>query len=415
MLTSSRSYTRPYRPRAVRAANLLLRGAKQVGLESKLDERQIVSAAQRLARRRGFADAAWRPPLRRLIASIEAEGRLHPVARLMARRILSMHLANRLRIEAMIERHPEIPSIPVTRPVFIVGLQRTGTTLLQRLLALHPELRALRSWEAAAPAPLADAQLESGAGDPRVARARLAERGIRYMAPDFYMVHPVVAEGHEEDSLLFDPSLVTTTAEALMNVPAFTAWMEGLDPAPAYAEYRRVVQVLLWQSPGRWLGKTPLFLENLETLLATFPGALVVHTHRDPVETVASLCSMLSHGRGFFSDQVDPHEVGRQWLAKTRRMVERGMAARESSGESDPVDVYYSDLVDDPVKQVRRICEVAGLDLTPAVEERMRRFLDENPQHAYGRHTYTLEDFGLSRRRVEDAFAAYRSRFSFST
>ena len=416
---TSRRYARPYRPRAVALANRAGALLARVGVAARLDEASLVAAARRRTRLHFFGDEGFRIPLRRLLHAIGSEARLHPLGRAIVRQILIRALASRLRIAALRELHPEIAAQPVDAPVFIVGLQRTGTTLLQRLLALHPGLRALASWEAVNPAPLIERRPRPGAPDPRLAGAELAERAVRYMAPDFFSIHPIVAHGQEEDSLLFDPSLYTTTAEALMNVPAFTAWLEAVDHGPAYAEYRRVLQLLLWQRPGpaggqRWLGKTPLHLEYLDALVATFPDARIVHTHRDPARTLASLCSMLAHARGFFSDRVEPREIGRQWLARTRRMVERGGAARDRLGEAAFVDVHYGELLDDPLKAVHRICDAIGAPLPPDGERRMRDFLAAHPQHEHGVHAYALADFGLDAGEVRDAFAAYRERHAIA-
>jgi hypothetical protein len=413
---TSRSYARPYRPRAVRVANGAGAILARVGLSARLDEASLVLAARRRARLYFFGDEGFRIPLRRLLAAIEAEARLHPVGRAIVRQILIRALANRLRIAALCECHSEIAEQAVDAPVFIVGLQRSGTTLLQRLLALHPGLRALASWEAVTPAPLPG---RPGRPDPRLADALRAERAVRYMAPDFFSIHPIVARGQEEDSLLFDPSLYTTTAEALMNVPSFTAWLEEVDHGGAYAEYRRIVQLLLWQRPGagggqRWLGKTPLHLEHLDTLLSTVPDARIVHTHRDPARCVASLCSMLAHARGFFSDRVDAREIGRQWLARTRRMVERGSSARQRLGESAFLDVRYEELLDDPMKVVRRICEGVGAPLPADGERQMRAFLAAHPQHEFGIHAYGLADFGLEEAEVRGAFSGYCDRYAIA-
>ena len=150
-----------------------------------------------------FAGREFREPLRRLLTAIEEEARLNPLGRIALRQILSRNLANRLRIDALLERHPEILDIPVEAPVFVVGLQRTGTTLMQRLLANDRGLRALSSWEAVNPAPFLEKKLAPGELDPRVRFADRAETAIRYMAPDFFAVHPVEARGQEEDSLVF--------------------------------------------------------------------------------------------------------------------------------------------------------------------------------------------------------------------
>jgi hypothetical protein len=122
---------------------------------------------------------------------------------------------------------------------------------------------------------------------------------------------------------------------------------------------------------------------------------------------------MLAHARGFFSDHVDPHEVGKQWLRKARRMVDRGMAARGRLGESAFLDVRYEDLLADPLKQVHRVADFIGAPLSPDASSVMSGFLADNPQHHHGRHEYAISDFGLSEAEVVRSFAAYRARFGF--
>jgi hypothetical protein len=411
---TGRSYAKPHRPRPIAVVNALGRALERIGVRASLREESLIRAARKGTGLHHLGDQDWREPLLRTLDAVEREARLHPIGRFGVRTVLIRSVSQRLRIEALRDLHPEIFQLPIEAPVFIVGLQRTGTTILQRLLARHPALRALTSWESANPAPFLErGPLAPGQEDPRIGVARIAERSIRYMAPDFFASHPVLAEGEEEDSLMFDPSFRTTTSEAVANIPSFTAWLEQSDPEILYRRYREVMQVLLWQRPGRWLGKTPFHLEYLDTLLETFPDARIIHTHRDPVETVASLCSMLSHARGFMSDHVDPVEVGRQWLRKTAYMVERSLAARAAADESRFIDVYYRDTVEDPWKQVHRACEWIDAPIDDATEADMRRFLAENKQHKYGRHRYQLSDFGLSEDQVREVFAAYRSRYGF--
>ena len=412
---TGRNYTRPHRPRPVAFANALGRGFERIGLRPKLSEASLVAAARKSTGFHHLGDDDWREPLLRTLDAVEREAKLTPIGRFGVRTVLIRSLAQRLRIEALRDLQPEIFRLPIEAPVFIVGLQRTGTTVLQRLLAQHPKLRALKSFEAANPAPFIErGPLPDGAEDPRLGVARMAENSIRYLAPDFFASHPVLAEGEEEDSLMFDPCFRTTTSEAVANIPSFTAWLEQSDPTILYRRYREVMQVLLWQRPGRWLGKTPFHLEYLATLLETFPDARIIHTHRDPVETVASLCSMLSHARGFMSDDVDPAEVGQQWLAKAGHMVDCSLAARASADESRFIDVYYHDTVEDPWKQLRRVCEWIEAPVDDPIEAEMRRFLSQNPQHKFGRHTYQLADFGLSEEQVRERFAPYRARYGFS-
>jgi len=416
-----RGFRPPPFPLPVRVAMQGWRALEQIGLaRTALDEASLVAAARRVSGLRDFVDESFREPLRRLLASLEDEAQLHPLGRALLRHSLVRGLVNRLRLEDLSRRHPEIRQQGVPAPVFIVGLQRTGTTLLHRLLTCEPALRPLLSWEALNPAPFPSSPMRAGdrtsrGRDPRMRVAETAERGLRYLAPDFFAIHPVEAHAPEEDVLLLDLSFVSPTADATLWIPSYSSWLRDTDQRPAYRYFRRVIQLLLWQRPGRWLGKTPHHLENLDALLDVFPDARILQTHRDPARVVASFCSMMAHGRAIFSERVDPLEVGAQLGARAVRAVTRAMAVRERAAPSSFLDVAYVDLVADPLKEVRRIYDFLGLSLAPATETSMQRWLSANPQDRRGVHRYRLEDFGLDRALLERSFEPYCSRFGVSS
>jgi hypothetical protein len=406
------------RPRAVRLANRSWRALQGVGLaRTPLSEESLIAAARRATGLHDFGatfrDAATREPMRRLLRALEQEAGLHPLGRAMLRANLVRALVNRLRLEQARDLHPEIDALPVTAPIFIVGLQRTGTTLLHRLLACEPRLRPLLSWEALNPAPFPSSprQRRPTGRDPRMRLAELAERGLRYLAPEFFAIHPVEAHAPEEDVLLLDMTFVSPTADVTLHVPSYSAWFEQVDQRAAYRYLERVLKLLLWQRPGRYLGKTPHHLEHLDALLEVFPDARVIQTHRDPLRVVASFCSMISHGRGVFSDHVDPRVVGEQLGRKAVRAVTRSMEARERLGADRFLDVAYADLVVDPLKQVRRIYDFAGLSLSSETEAAMHSWIGGNPQDKHGRHRYRLEDFGIEHDRLEEQLDPYCRRF----
>ncbi|MGH0035260.1 MAG: sulfotransferase family protein [Myxococcota bacterium] len=414
---TSQRYERPYRPRAVALGNALGRAAERAGARIRLDEASLVAAARRATGLEGSVDAPWRESLRRLLDSMEREAGLHTLGRLIARQKLVGALSNRLRADWLRDLHPEIEATPVAAPIFIAGLQRTGTTVLQRLLSLDPALRALPSWEALNPAPILDPRhpRDDGRPDGRLAQARLAEKALRYLAPDFFAIHPVEAESPEEDVLLLDLCFQGTTPESIHRVPSFAAWLESQDAVPAYRDFRRWIQLLLWRRPGRWLGKTPHHLEFLDALFEVFPDAKIIQTHRDPARVTASFCSMISHARGLSSDRVDPREVGAHWSRKQLRMVTRGMATRDRMGEGAFIDVHYADLLADPLKQVRRIYEFLELPLADPTERAMQAWIAGHPQHRHGRHRYRLADFGLDRTVLDRDFGGYCERFGVAT
>ncbi|MBI5487075.1 MAG: sulfotransferase [Deltaproteobacteria bacterium] len=415
MRATSTDYRRPYRPRALAWLNRALDAGESLGFgRADLRADSLLGAARERTGLRELGESSLPERLRRLVDAIEAEAELHPLGRWMIRERLIGTLGNRLRMEEALRRRPAILDERIAAPVFIVGLQRTGTTVLHRMLAADPGRRFLPSWEAVSIAPAAGSPWRRLLiGDQRMALARFAEAAVRYMAPDFFAIHPVEASAPEEDVLLFDYGLWSTVPEAMMMVPSFSRWLEEQDDGPSYADYRRVLAYLQWQRPGGpWVLKTPHHMEHLETLLATFPDARIVQTHRDPATVLASFCSMMAHSRGVFSDRVDPGDVGRHWLGKAQRMVACTMRVRGAASDRGRfLDVRYGDLVADPVREIRRVYDWLGAPLLPAAEAAMERWRLGNPQYKHGRHRYRLEDFGLDREEVSRAFFAYRERF----
>jgi hypothetical protein len=268
----------------------------------------------------------------------------------------------------------------------------------------------MAAWEGLNPAPFTDPPRRAGP-DPRIRPARVAERALRYLAPELFAIHPVEAEAPEEDIHLLDVTFVSPAIDAIARVPSYQAWFREVDQLPAYRYMHRLMQLLLWQRQGRWLGKTPHHLEYLDELLTVFPDAKIVLTHRDPARTVASFCSMMAHGRAMFCDAVDPVEVGEQFGAKAIRAVERVMDVRNRLDSSSFLDVLYQDVISDPFKEVRRVYDFIGLELTPDTESQMQRWLAANSQTKHGVHHYQLEDFGLDRASLDPHFEAYRDRF----
>lgn len=409
-LVTSTQYTNLRLPTVVRAGNTIARSWGALVPPRPLDAEALLAAARASTGLADAGDPAFVPALQTLVASINQEAHLHPLGRAIVAGRLRGMLENRLRVEALIAEHPEIAAAPVHRPIVIAGLQRTGTTMLHRLLAADPEARSLAGWEALSPAPL------PGEGrtafDKRRAAGKRAEAGLAWMSPAFFAIHPVETDAPEEDILLLDHAFMSQASEAILHVPAYAAWLEAQDSVPAYRYLRRCLQVLQWQRAGAWwVLKTPHHLEYLTELLTVFPDAVVVQTHRDPQATMGSFCSMVAHGGALFTDEIQPREIGRHWLRKVRRMLDRSAAARAAAPDTPCVDVSYYALLQDPIAQVRRIYAAAGRELTPAAEAAMRAVLARDTQHRYGRHAYDAAAFGLSRCAIDAAFDDYRARF----
>ncbi|MDH3201006.1 MAG: sulfotransferase [Myxococcales bacterium] len=414
-VTSSSSLATPYRPTAIAIANRLGSALSAAGIGGgPITVEDVLSRAIRKTGLSDFGDHGFLEPLGVLVSSINEEAALHPVGRLIIQGRISGVLVNKLIAQDTIKKHPEILDIPVEAPIVIAGLARTGTTMLHRLIAQDPRIRSLASWEAISPAP---PKRRTWRGtDPRFTQAALAARGLKYMSPGFFAIHPAEPNAPEEDVILLEQSFLTTTPEAMMRVPSYSKWLETQDHVPAYQALKRMMQYLHWQRPGvghetRWVLKTPHHQEYFDPLFEVFPDAIIVCTHRDPLKTSPSLFSMLTHLQGIFSNHVEPHRVASHWLRKIELMTQRAMATRDRVRDQGFVDVSYYDLVRDPILEVARIYSSAGMELTPEARIAMEGSRKANKQHKYGRHKYALEDFGMAREDIESAMASYRARF----
>ena len=400
-------YERPYRPLPVALLNAAGRAARRVGASGRLDVDSMVAKARKRTGLSSFGDEWFMEPLSVLVRSINEEADLTLLGRLIQKRRIEGALATRLRVEELLRRRPEICNIDLGPIVVIAGLQRTGTTTLHRLIASHPEMRAVAAWEGLNPLPLP--REEPGDPHARIRAALIAEKAIAYLAPAFFAVHPAEHDAPEEDVLLLDVSFMSQSAEATMHVPTYARWLEGQDHTRAYEEFRTLLQILHWQRPRHhWVLKTPHHMEYLDVALKVFPTATIVRTHRDPLKSIPSFCSMVAHGRGLFSDRVDPKEIGAHWFAKTCRLVELTARVREAADPRRFVDVSYVDLVDDPMAVLGKVYERADIPFGPDARRAAERTASRNVQHRYGRHVYKPESFGLNREMIEQGMAAYR-------
>ncbi len=406
---TSTDYEHPYRPVPVGILNRIGSVGRKLGLTGSMRVDTLVNQAKRKTGLADFGDDGHLRALEVLVRSINDEARLTATGRFIQKSRLADALVYRLRIEDLLATHPEIHDLSLGKIVLVTGLQRSGTTLLQRLLGSHPEIEGVSAAEALDPVPAPRAKASQT--DARTRRARLARGVISYLSPQFMAVHPMDHSEPDEDVLLLDLNFMSQSAEATMHVPSYSRWLEGQDHTRTYRYFLKVLKVLCWQRPrALWVLKTPHHMEYLDVFLKVFPDATIVQTHRDPRVALPSFCSMVAHGRGIFSDCVEPWEVGRHWCRKTRRMVELTMQARDAAEGARFLDVSYYDLLKDPIAELRRICRYTGIGFDDNAERAAAKYMRANPQNRFGKHIYRLGDFGLTEEIVEEAFSAYRQK-----
>lgn len=410
MIETSNNYSKPYRPLPIAAFNGAGRMLEKLGALPDLSVAKLVQAARKKTGLNDFGDEWFLQPLSVLVDAINSEANLTPLGKLIQKSRLESALCVRLRVQALLKLHPEVHDVDLGKIIVIAGLQRTGTTTLHRLLAADPDMRALLSWEALNPLPLPNEK--PGNPEPRIAQARTAEKGLAYLAPEFFAIHPVEHNAPEEDILLLDLSFMSQSPEATLHVPSYAAWLEQQDHTRAYEYLRLLLKILMWQRPAKnWVLKTPHHMEFLDTILKVFPEAVIVQTHRDPQKTTGSFCSMVSHGRGVFSDNVDPVEVAQHWVRKVDRLMRRSIAVREEFGDARFIDVSYYDLVQNPLQEIERIYQFAGIPFTNKTRQAVIDVSKKDVQNRYGKHRYNLADFNLTPADIERTYGYYRQQY----
>jgi len=377
----------------------------ELSVPSLLEEAAVRSGLE------DWGDLGFAATLSLLIQSCGETAALNRVGWDVLRKVALRHLRNRLYVEAASASRPERAEPDINAPVVVTGLARTGTTLLHNLLALDPANRALRFWEALHPVPPDPSRGTSE--DTLVAQAEEWLERLYALAPGFRAIHAATARGPEECDALLQNSFASQHFDDMFRAEAYSHWLNHAALMDEYRYYARQLRLLTRPEDAgrRWVLKSPSHLGYLDTVRATFPGAVIVHCHRDPCEAVASYASLVMAVRAPYSDGVTPADVGRHALERSALAVDRALAVRALSGDEEFVDVAYGDLVSRPVREVRRLYARLGRPLSDEAATAMGRWLLDHPRHRHGRHEYSLEQFGLSPATVRDRLADYTDRF----
>ncbi len=352
-----------------------------------------------------FGDAAYRDALQVLLDSYDATAQLSELGRISAWMMMRNSLRGRLVAVEGIRRHAADLPATVRRPLFIVGLPRTGTTILHRLLASHPDNQALEYWLSSFPQPRPAA--DSWALNADFQEVRQSLEMLDRVNPELKKIHEMSAEGADECRMLLMQSFVNVTFQSNANLADYEAWLYDADLRPAYKLYRDSLRLIAANEPHkRWVLKDPSHLWSMDVLLEFFPDAMVIQTHRDPVKLIPSVSSLVLTARRMQEPDVTAAEVGRRELAQWQRVWNKTIAVRRQYPQRF-IDVYFDDFVNDPVAVVKTIYEQCGEELGAPHEVSMRNWMQSNPASKYGGHSYSAEEFGLSEGGIRDAFGEY--------
>jgi hypothetical protein len=394
---------------AVRGLNLGGRTLRRLGVEPpSLDVDSLHRAAYRRASLSSYGEWQFAEPLERLLKSYRDEAALTTLGRITVRELIVSLLENLLHMEAERIASPAIERERVTAPVFIIGLPRTGTTHLHGLISQDPGNRTPLTWEVMYPA--------AGRAHGDVARAR-AQTGTRLnwadrLAPEFMRIHPIAPDLPQECIAITAQVFMSIQFHTTHDVPSYQDWFEAASQRLGFDFHHRFLQHLQAKSAGsRWVLKAPGHLFALEGLLERYPDARIVHTHRDPLRVMASMASHATVLRRAFSDRADPRKIAADWADRWARALDRFLAVRDRASPAQFLDVGFESIESDPLGTVERVYDFLGWPLTNEARTAMQGFLDANPKNKHGVHSYTLEQFGLSRTAEAARFRDYCERF----
>jgi hypothetical protein len=349
--------------------------------------------------------------LNRLIDSINNEANLNEIG-IQAQPIrIQGLLSNRLRFEEDFKNFPEILDQEIIAPIVIVGLPRTGSTMTHRLLASDPNHTAMLWWEGRYPALLPGEK--RGDIDARMELGKAEVDAVVAASPEALDIHPWDYKGADEEILLLEHNFLSTVPESFMALPSYSEWIEEQDHTLAYEDLKKFIQYLQWQNPGRedkrWVLKSPHHLGFIDKMISVFPDAKIIQTHRDPIKTVPSFCSMCANLFEPLTTNFDKFFIGKHWSNKLTRALNHCMNISEQYPDNF-LDLEFLNMIKDPIDEMKKIYEFIGEPFGEKTEVAMEAWREEN-KHEMGAHKYSLEEYDLTESQINDNFSKYQQKY----
>jgi hypothetical protein len=360
----------------------------------------------------------WHEGLDRLCDGLVSEARLSELGVEIATLDIVRPLANRLQLVRWRTTHPEVADAPIERPIFIVGQPRTGTTILFDLLAQDPALRPPLTWEVDAPIPIP--RPDTYATDPRIAETQAAIEMSEQIVPGLLAFHPMGALVGQECVRIWAGQFCSMIFSVQYRLPSYYRWLlYDADHRLAYRYHRIFLQHLQSGVPGgpcQWLLKSPAHLWQLDCLLAEYPDAVIVQTHRDPLNVISSISALTHHLRRLASNESSIGDCAQQSCEEIVVGLQRSMELKESGRLADGrvIDVQFADFIRDPFATIHTVYDALGRELTPVAEQRMRDHLAAHPGDGGGAR-YTWSDTGLDEAEVRAQVHDYQQTYDVPT
>ena len=377
----------------------------------KINANEILDQAKSETGLSDLGEPLFLEGLNRLIDSINNEANLNEIG-IQAQPIrIQGLLSNRLRFEEDLKKFPEILEQEIIAPIVIVGLPRTGSTMTHRLLASDPNHTAMLWWEGRYPALLPGEK--RGDIETRMGLGKAEVDAVVAASPEALDIHPWDYKGADEEILLLEHNFLSTVPESFMALPSYSEWIEEQDHTLAYEDLKKFIQYLQWQNPGRenkrWVLKSPHHLGFIDKMISVFPDAKIIQTHRDPIKTVPSFCSMCANLFEPLTTNFDKVFIGKHWSNKLTRALNHCMNISEQHPDNF-LDLEFLNMIKDPIDEMKKIYEFIGESFGEKTEVAMEAWREEN-KHEMGAHKYSLEEYDLTESQINDNFAKYQQKY----
>ena len=351
--------------------------------------------------------------MRELLNSSIKEAKLHFFGRQFLQKGCIRAVKDRIRLQKAFQKNQEILNTPIEKPVFVLGLPRTGTTFLQNLLFQDDHFRHLHYWEQVAVGPQ---PTHENLQDNYIIKSCVSfVENLKTIAPEFFIAHEINPYGPEECNGLMERNFTSIIYFMFRNIPSYIDWFQTHDMTETYDYHKQQLQFLGYHfKKKQWVLKAPVHLFFLKYLFKTYPDARILHLHRDPLELVPSMASLVVISRQIHSNHVDAEETADQILDWVRKIITNSIAFRNEHGSDRFLDLSYNELVRDPMNTLNQIYKWLGVNINNEIQSNISSWLENSKRKRVGKaHHYSLEQFNLTEKIIQNEFSHYYDRYAY--
>ena len=376
-----------------------------------LSEQYILNAAMNSTSFNNWGSNSFQEGMRQLLNSSIKEAKLHFFGRQFLQKGCIRAVKDRIRLQKAFQKNQEILNTPIEKPVFILGLPRTGTTFLQNLLFRNDQFRHLHYWEQVAIGPQ---PTHKNLQDNYIIKSCVSfVEKLKTITPEFFIAHEINPYGPEECNGLMERNFTSIIYFMFRNIPSYIDWFQTHDMTETYDYHKQQLQFLGYHfSKKQWVLKAPVHLFFLKYLFKTYPDAQIVHLHRDPLEVIPSMASLVVISRQIHSNHVNAEETANQILDWVRKIITNSIAFRDKTNSDQFLDLAYTDLVKDPFNTLTQIYKWLGVDINNKIQSDISSWLENSKRKRTGKaHHYSLEQFNLTKTKIQNEFNHYYDRY----